>query len=81
MEQAKLLHPTIDGSRGCEPDRELLEIASVILHGIGWKTQQGFAAEDAVQETKMLIELDRDAVVRACSAGLGILRRAADDIC
>ena len=80
MEQEKLFHPTIGGSRCCEPERALLEIASVILHGIGWKVQQGFPAEEAVQETKMLIGLDGDAVIRACSAGLGILRRAADDI-
>lgn len=72
MADTKLFHPTIEGSKLCDPEPETVEFACVVLHTLGWFTQQG-AEENAFDFLREIIRQDRQAVVRVCAAGLAVL--------
>lgn len=72
MADTKLFHPTIEGSNLCVPESETVDFACVLLHTIGWFTQQG-AEENAIDFLRKIICQDRQAVVKVCAAGLAVL--------
>lgn len=70
--EKKLFHPSLQESKLCEPEPEQVEIACVVLHTLGWFTQQG-AEENAFDFLREIIRQDRQAVVKVCAAGLAVL--------
>ena len=74
MEQKKLLHPSIDVLRVDGTDQEALEMAMLILHDIGWQTQQcGF--DSAVERIRFIYDHMPDHFVMACATGHAALHR------
>lgn len=73
MADTKLFHPTIEGSKLCEPDSEALDMAEWILHSIGWLTQQGMF-EEAVDRLRWLHNQMPDAFLKGCATGLSVCR-------
>lgn len=68
----KLLHPSVDVLRVDGTDKKALELAMVILHDLGWKTQQcGY--DYAVQEVKFLQNHMPDEFLKACAHGAAAL--------
>lgn len=68
MKQEKLLHPSIDVLRVDGTDQEALEMAMVILHDLGWQTQQcGF--DRAVEHIRFIYDHMPDRFVMACATG------------
>ena len=78
MAETKLFHPSLQESKLCVPERELVEIACVLLHSIGWFAQQG-AEENAIDFIREIIGQDRQSVVKACAAGLAVLLGGSPD--
>ena len=70
----KLFSPAIATSNLCKPDREALEAAAVILHSIGWNTQQGMP-ERGIETLRKMLQQDQSAVIRACASTVEVLRR------
>lgn len=77
MPDKKLFHPSVHIVRMEEKEikPEDLELAAVILHELGWMTQQG-AFENAVNNLRLISEQEPDGFLRACAAGLAVLRFA-----
>lgn len=73
MADTKLFHPTIEGSKLCEPDSEALDMAEWILHSTGWLTQQGMF-EEAVDRLRWLHDKMPDAFLKGCATGLSVCR-------
>ena len=72
MEQKKLLHPSVDVLRVYGTDKEALEFAMVILHSLGWQTQQcGF--DHAAKELKFLHDQMPELFIRGCANGAAVL--------
>lgn len=68
MEQKKLLHPSLDVLRVDDTDKEALELAMVILHDIGWQTQQcGF--DKAMEHIKFIHDHMPEIFIMACATG------------
>lgn len=74
MEQKKLLHPSIDVLRVDGTDKEALEFAMMILHQLGWKTQQcGY--DCASHSVRFLQEHMPEEFIKACATGHAALHR------
>lgn len=71
MEQ-KLLHPSVDVLRVDGSDKEALEIAMVILHDVGWITQQCGIDQGAIR-LKFLYENMPELFIRGCANGAAAL--------
>ena len=67
----KLFHPTIEGSKLCEPVPDVLEMAEIILHDLGWLTQQGLF-DEAVARLRWLAENEPEGFLKACATGLKV---------
>jgi len=72
MEQQKLLHPSVDVLRVDGTDKEALEIAMLILHSLGWFTQQ-CGIEYALNRIKELHEKLPDKFIPGCANGVAVL--------
>lgn len=71
----KLFHPTIEGSKLCESEPEAVEMAEIILHDLGWLTQQGLF-DEAVARLRWLVENNQAAFLKGCATGLSVCRNA-----
>lgn len=71
----KLFHPTIEGSKLCDPAPDGVEMAEIILHDLGWLTQQGMF-DDAVARLRWLVENNKAAFLKGCATGLLVCRNA-----
>lgn len=74
MKQEKLLHPSIDVLRVDGTDQEALEMAMVILHDIGWLTQQ-CGLDHAMGRMKIWHETVPDLFIRGCANGAVVLHK------
>lgn len=72
MEQQKLLHPSVDVLRVDGTDKESLEIAMVILHDLGWLTQQ-CDIDRAVSRLKFYHEQMPEMFIQGCANGAAAL--------
>ena len=70
----KLFTPSLLESPLCEPEQAALEAAAMILHCIGWNTQQGMP-DRGVEVLADMLRQDQGAVIRACAAAVAVLRR------
>lgn len=71
----KLLHPSINVLRVDGTDEEALEMAMVILHDIGWLTQQcGF--ECALNRLRELHDHSQELFIQGCAHGAAALHGA-----
>ena len=70
----KLFTPSLFESPLCEPEQTALEAAAMILHSIGWNTQQGMP-ERGIEVLEDVIRQDQGAVIKACAAAVAVLRR------
>jgi hypothetical protein len=75
MADTKLFHPTIECSKLCEPVPDGVEMAEIILHDLGWLTQQGLF-EEAVARLRWLAENKKTAFLRGCATGLSVCRNS-----
>lgn len=71
----KLFHPTIDGSKLCQPEPDAIEMAEIILHDLGWLTQQGLF-DEAVARLRWMVENNKAAFLKGCATGLTVCLRA-----
>ena len=70
----KLLHPSVDVLRVDGTDKEALEIALVILHDLGWFTQQcGF--DEAIKRIQFVYDHMPEQFIMACATGHAALHR------
>ncbi len=74
MKQHKLLHPSVDVLRVDGTDQEALEFAMVILHSLGWQTQQ-CGIEYALSRIKELHDPFPDLFIRGCAHGAAVLHK------
>lgn len=77
MEQKKLLHPSVDVLRVDGTDKEAVEIAMVILHDIGWLTQQ-CGIDSAVDRLKFWYEHMPGKFISGCAHGAAVLHGVLD---
>ncbi len=70
----KLFTPSLLESPLCEPDKDALEAAAVILHSIGWNAQQGMP-ERGIATLREMLRQDHTAVIKACAAAVAVLRQ------
>lgn len=73
MADTKLFHPTIEGSKLCDPEPEAVEMAEIILHNLGWFTQQ-CGIERALEHIRWLHDKMPDAFLKGCATGLSVCR-------
>ena len=82
MEQQKLLHPSLDVLRVDGTDTEALEFAMVILHDLGWLTQQ-CGIDYALSRIKELHDPFHELFIQGCANGAavlhGVLGRTAEE--
>ena len=71
----KLFHPTIEASQPLAPEPESLEMAEMILHDLGWFTQQ-CGIEKALENIRWLQSKMPDAFLKGCATGLSVCRNA-----
>lgn len=72
----KLFSPSIYESKLCDPEDGALVVAAVILHSIGWKTQQGMP-EGGIETLREMLRQDPETVVKACASTVEVLRQRA----
>ena len=72
MEKIKLMHPSLDVIRVEGKDPEALSFAELILHDIGWLTQQGMA-EYAASRISFLAKNCPKELILACANGAACL--------
>lgn len=70
--EKKLFHPSIHVARVEEIDPEMLELAMVFLHTLGWFTQQG-SFENAVSTLKFLHDKMPEEFIKACATGFAAI--------
>lgn len=70
----KLFTPSLIESPLCEPDKDALEAAAVILHSIGWNTQQGMP-ERGIEVLTDMLRQNQGTVIKVCAAAVAVLRR------
>ena len=70
--EKKLFHPSIHVVRVEEIDPELLELAMVFLHDLGWLTQQGMF-DSAVERLHTWAEKEPEKFLLACANGFAAL--------
>ena len=74
MEQQKLLHPSVDVLRVDGTDKEALEFAMVLLHDLGWLTQQGGIGH-ALERMKLWHDHFPELFIRGCAHGAAVLHK------
>jgi hypothetical protein len=74
MEQKKLLHPSVDVLRVDGTDKEALEFAMVLLHDLGWLTQQ-CGVEHALERMKSWHDRFPELFIRGCANGAAVLHK------
>lgn len=72
MENQKLLHPSVDVLKVDGADKEALEMAMVLLHDIGWVTQQ-CGIDQAACRLKEWYENVPELFIRGCAHGAAAL--------
>lgn len=73
----KLFHPSIYVVRVQEIEPEMLELAAVFLHDLGWLTQQG-NFEGAAERLKFYAEQKPELFLKACATGFAAIRQMLD---
>lgn len=64
----KLFHPSLKESKLCDPEPEMVEIAAVIFHDIGWLTQQG-SFDEAMERLRWWVENEPEVFLKVCATG------------
>lgn len=71
----KLLHPSIDVLKVEGTDAEALEFAMVILHDLGWFTQQ-CGIEHALDRIRSMHQIAPERFIQGCANGAAALHHA-----
>lgn len=71
----KLFHPTMQESMVSQINPDMLELCALILHDLGWPTQQGMV-DKSVERLRWWVENKPEVFLKACATGLTVCLHA-----